>query len=153
MPGIEPGAFHMQSERSTAELHPQSGRLAQFNVAHGHDEEKSDCRATPRVSHLVGMHCWSFPMIHSHLSPKKQALSASFSEKYLCFSMSRALCAAFGSGKHSLVAWPSGLRRWFKAPVSSEAWVRIPPLPNFFTCPDEHLIIKIWQEFTCISLH
>ena len=29
------------------------------------------------------------------------------------------------------VAWPSGLRRWFKAPVSSGAWVRIPPLPNF----------------------
>ena len=30
----------------------------------------------------------------------------------------------------NLVAWPSGLRRWFKAPVSSEAWVRIPPLPH-----------------------
>ena len=30
------------------------------------------------------------------------------------------------------VAWPSGLRRWFKAPVSSEAWVRIPPLPQAF---------------------
>ena len=30
------------------------------------------------------------------------------------------------------VAWPSGLRRWFKAPVSSEAWVRIPPLPTAF---------------------
>ena len=29
-----------------------------------------------------------------------------------------------------MVAWPSGLRRWFKAPVSSEAWVRIPPLPR-----------------------
>ena len=28
------------------------------------------------------------------------------------------------------VAWLSGLRRWFKAPVSSEAWVRIPPLPQ-----------------------
>ncbi|GIX75832.1 hypothetical protein CDAR_300461 [Caerostris darwini] len=28
------------------------------------------------------------------------------------------------------VAWPSRLRRWFKAPVSSEAWVRIPPLPG-----------------------
>ena len=27
------------------------------------------------------------------------------------------------------VAWPSGLRRWFKASVSAEAWVRIPPLP------------------------
>ena len=33
---------------------------------------------------------------------------------------------------HIKVAWPSGLRRWFKAPVSSEAWVRIPPLPCFF---------------------
>ena len=29
------------------------------------------------------------------------------------------------------VAWPSGLRRWIKAPVSSGAWVRIPPLPSF----------------------
>ena len=28
-----------------------------------------------------------------------------------------------------MVAWPSGLRRWIKAPVSSEAWVRIPLLP------------------------
>ena len=37
-------------------------------------------------------------------------------------SINRTLC---------LVAWPSGLRRWFKAPVSSEAWVRIPPLPDF----------------------
>lgn len=33
-------------------------------------------------------------------------------------------------GVASKVAWPSGLRRWFKAPVSSEAWVRIPPLPK-----------------------
>ena len=30
------------------------------------------------------------------------------------------------------VAWPSGLRRWIKAPVSPEAWVRIPPLPTTF---------------------
>ena len=29
-----------------------------------------------------------------------------------------------------MVAWPSGLRRWFKAPVISMAWVRIPPLPR-----------------------
>ena len=29
-----------------------------------------------------------------------------------------------------MVAWPSGLRRWFKAPVSSEARVRISPLPK-----------------------
>ena len=32
----------------------------------------------------------------------------------------------------SLVVWPSGLRRWFKAPVISMAWVRIPPLPVLF---------------------
>ena len=30
------------------------------------------------------------------------------------------------------VAWPSGLRRWIKAPVSSGAWVRIPPLPSVY---------------------
>ena len=29
-----------------------------------------------------------------------------------------------------VVAWPSGPRRWFKAPVSSGAWVRIPSLPT-----------------------
>ena len=28
-----------------------------------------------------------------------------------------------------MVLWPSGLRRWFQAPVISMAWVRIPPLP------------------------
>ena len=33
---------------------------------------------------------------------------------------------------HARVAWPSGLRRWFKAPVSAEAWVRIPPLPTLY---------------------
>ena len=35
-----------------------------------------------------------------------------------------------------VVGWPSGLRRWFKAPVISMAWVRIPPLPlHFFLFP------------------
>ena len=29
----------------------------------------------------------------------------------------------------SVVVLQSGLRRWFKDPVSSEAWVRIPSLP------------------------
>ena len=28
--------------------------------------------------------------------------------------------------------WPSGLRRWIKAPISSEAWVRIPLQSNLF---------------------
>ena len=37
-----------------------------------------------------------------------------------------------GRVKASKVAWPSGLRRWFKAPVLSRAWVRIPPLPKLF---------------------
>ena len=39
-----------------------------------------------------------------------------------------ATLAAYYSYSHE-VEWPSGLRRWFKAPVSSEAWVRIPSLP------------------------
>ena len=43
-------------------------------------------------------------------------------------------CAkTLGQSEGHTVAWPSGLRRWFKAPVSSEAWVRIPPLPRTFT--------------------
>ena len=29
------------------------------------------------------------------------------------------------------VVWPSGPRRWFKAPVFHKAWVRIPSLPDF----------------------
>ena len=28
--------------------------------------------------------------------------------------------------------WPSGLRRWIKAPISSEAWVRIPLQTIFY---------------------
>ena len=31
--------------------------------------------------------------------------------------------------------WPSGLRRWFKAPVSSGAWVRIPLRTLLFVRP------------------
>ena len=38
------------------------------------------------------------------------------------------------------VAWPSGLRRWIKAPVSSGAWVRIPPLPGLFSLLRDCLI-------------
>ena len=48
----------------------------------------------------------------------------------------------------SEVAWPSGLRRWFKAPVSSGAWVRIPPLPaGFFFC------LRFSQNYTMTYLH
>ena len=38
------------------------------------------------------------------------------------------------------VAWPSGLRRWFQAPVISMAWVRIPPLPRFL------FLLGQWRE-------
>ena len=38
-----------------------------------------------------------------------------------------------------MIAWPSGLRRWFKAPVSSEAWVRIPPLSLLFPAVSSNL--------------
>ena len=49
------------------------------------------------------------------------------------------------------VAWPSGLRRWFKAPVSSEAWVRIPPLPSsfcsfwFFSTLYQYFAFFLWK--------
>ena len=33
-------------------------------------------------------------------------------------------------GCNNVVAWPSGLRCWFQAPVISMAWVRIAPLPR-----------------------
>ena len=39
------------------------------------------------------------------------------------------------------VAWPRSLRRWFKAQVSKEVWVRIPPLPfTLFTyCQEQEI--------------
>ena len=42
--------------------------------------------------------------------------------------------------KSARIAWPSGLRRWFKAPVTSVAWVRIPPLSN---CIERYKNVKI----------
>lgn len=42
----------------------------------------------------------------------------------------------FVDKQYMKVAWPSGLGRWFKAPVSSEAWVRIPPLPFIILVTD-----------------
>ena len=47
-----------------------------------------------------------------------------------------------------VVAWPSGLRRWFKAPVSSEAWVRIPPLPNTFLLLTNFYKMHGWRTRT-----
>ena len=43
------------------------------------------------------------------------------------------------------VVWPSGPRRWIKAPVSYEAWVRIPPLPAFSkTWPGQAWLKMCW---------
>jgi hypothetical protein len=36
------------------------------------------------------------------------------------------LAPFFVEAQRKEFGWPSGLRRWFKAPVSSGAWVRIP---------------------------
>ena len=58
------------------------------------------------------------------------------------------------------VAWPSGLRRWFKAPVSSGAWVRIPPLPitfSSFGCAivtfgiDDDFLVDVSDYLACWS--
>ena len=53
------------------------------------------------------------------------------------------------------VAWPSGLRRWFKAPVSSEAWVRIPPLPraSFYKVNDSPILSSQIEFFFVFFLH
>ena len=58
-----------------------------------------------------------------------------------------------------VVAWPSGLRRWFKAPVISMAWVRIPPLPVFFfivllqdTCTGFELIFHLLHVYMLFCL-
>ena len=48
------------------------------------------------------------------------------------------------------VAWPSGLRRWFKAPVSSEAWVRIPPLPLIFLLSAFFFFCYFWLFFSSL---
>ena len=39
--------------------------------------------------------------------------------------------------------WPSGLRRWIKAPISSGAWVRIPLQSNLFNCIELYLLTWI----------
>ena len=65
-----------------------------------------------------------------HISRQKQTPVVSASSHQAA---AAAICnrGRYGPGI-ATVAWPSGLRRWFKAPVSSEAWVRIPPLPAIF---------------------
>ena len=41
--------------------------------------------------------------------------------------------------------WPSGLRRWIKAPISSGAWVRIPLQSNCFV-----IIPPVSSNFMCL---
>ena len=40
--------------------------------------------------------------------------------------------------------WPSGLRRWIKAPISSGAWVRIPLQSNLFGHYPDDLNEYLW---------
>ena len=63
-------------------------------------------------------------------------------------------CAkTLGQSEGHTVAWPSGLRRWFKAPVSSEAWVRIPPLPsNCFIKHSRSVCLCVCRFFNCLSI-
>jgi hypothetical protein len=55
--------------------------------------------------------------------------AAFWSEGHVTYTSS--LASYYQSWRCKSVTWPSGLMRWFKAPVSSEPWVRIPPLPIF----------------------
>ena len=48
-----------------------------------------------------------------------------------------------------MVGWPSGLRRWFKAPVISMAWVRIPPPSIYYTYiylkKEKYILLVVFQ--------
>ncbi len=57
MPGIEPGAFHMQSERSTAELHP-------------HLQQKSRKTNTNLTSTVVVVGKFDIPRSHNMREPQ-----------------------------------------------------------------------------------
>ena len=49
-----------------------------------------------------------------------------------------------------MIAWPSGLRRWFKAPVTSVAWVRIPPLSMFLPLHQRHC--RFFLQLGCFTV-
>ena len=50
--------------------------------------------------------------------------------------------------------WPSGLRRWFKAPVTTVARVRIPLLSGFFPCCWLSLHLScLSYKIRCVSWH
>ena len=77
----------------------------------------------------IGRFCITDPTLGS----REVALASSSSKEELLqlLHLNLALFVfKFVQFKYQEVAWPSGLRRWFKAPVSSEARVRISPLPK-----------------------
>ena len=83
MPGIEPGAFHMQSERSTAELHP------------------------PLTIKLYSMTINSMKVFEKSLYPPIPHL---YSDRSVA---SGSISPRDNTETSVMVAWPSGLRRWF----------------------------------------
>ena len=76
---------------------------------------------------FVGLICWRFDTFESILKTSAR-VESSFSIYFVGFSQT-----GFKTG------WPSGLRRWIKAPISSGAWVRIPLQSNF-------CIIESWSS-------
>lgn len=46
------------------------------------------------------------------------------------------------NNKLRAVAWPSGLKLWIKAPVSSETWVEIPPVPGASLGGQSYSVVK-----------
>lgn len=77
-------------------------------------------------------------------------LEISFTKNYLSVYLYLWLIGA--SLKTAKIASLSGLRRWFKAPVSSEAWVRIPPLPIVFQILTFTFDLKIYAVYWLFPL-
>ena len=67
------------------------------------------------------------------LACKQQSKSYIFWKNFLKFFFKKNTFSFLFSVLHIVVQWPSGLRRSTQVRVSSEAWVRTPPEPFFFT--------------------
>ena len=100
----------------------------------GHFQQCNNDRIRGDRRRGVGYLCFASQI---STDPSNAPTSADAQRSKRAFFADSATCSTFSNchlqALHiTRVAWPSGLRRWFKAPVSSEAWVRIPLWLNTF---------------------
>ena len=78
----------------------------------------------------------TLPVLAQHVCKSPTTVSWIFSGRSVGFLIGSGSGLCFNKSLSvenvSRTGWPSGLRRWIKAPISSEAWVRIPLQSNLF---------------------